>query len=113
MRGRCSRRGWYARVRKTTSQVVTTDHANDGLIAVTHGGRTSRIVGENHAAVDGIIRHVVDFGVDLIRMIARPVDEENVVVTTCYMPFGKKDLPLGLTAIGVGGWPWWLTIVSY
>ena len=55
------------------------------------GGPSGVVGGRKDHAVDGIIRHVVDFGVDLIRMIARPVDEENVVVTTCYMPFGKKD----------------------
>ena len=66
-------------MRKTTSQVVTTDHANDGLIAVTHGGRTSRIIGENHAAVDGIVRHIVHLGIDFIVMIARPVKENAKV----------------------------------
>ena len=71
MGGRCSRRGRYARVRKTTSQVVTTHH--DGLIAVTHGGRTSRIIGEDHAAVDGVVRHVIHLGIDFIVVIARPV----------------------------------------
>ena len=60
-------------MRKTTSQVVTTDHANDGLIAVTHGGRTSRIIGEDHAAVDGVVRHIIHLGIDFIVVIARPV----------------------------------------
>ena len=60
-------------MRKTTSQVVTTDHANDGLIAVTHGGRTSRIIGENHAAVDRVVGHIIYFGIDLVIVVARPV----------------------------------------
>ena len=45
---------------------------------MTHGGGAGWVVGKDHATVDGVICHIVYFCIDLIIMVARPVNENKV-----------------------------------
>ena len=50
------------------------------MIAMAHGGGAGGVVGKDHAAVDGVVGHVVHFGVDLVIVIARPVIEKLLLI---------------------------------
>ena len=58
--------------------MATQGEAHGLLIAVTHGGGAGWVVGKDHATVDGVIRHIIYFCIDLIIVVARPVNKNKV-----------------------------------